>query len=436
MNQTRAMVLGYDASIREKLAEQFDFTYTIAEGEECNFSWNDLHNLSFAMSSPSYEMLNDGIFEKILMQYQRYADINSRRYVAVNERESEIYNGFISTYYKIRKIIHENSINLVLFSNFPHEGFDYIVYLVARSLGVKTIATHQCLIPGRFWLSDCIEKFGDFSKSPVIEGYKKSNYELPQQWFYMSDSEIKWIYTESSLLWEIARRPWRLPVAAIRYYYNRKYKKDRERALSKYNEHVKYVYVPLHMQPELTSSAMGGSCGRYADQLQMIEQLSLLVPQDCIIYIKENPKQTAQQRGPLFYRRLAAMANVKCVDPRISSVNLIKNSIGVATVTGTAGWEALFYNKPCMVFGNAWYSEFTGVTRFSREITFDGWMANTPPDRDQLVDELDKLLTKTGVGIVDTAHAVVVPSFNEASNAENVVNSILKFVEAHTDGTK
>lgn len=436
MNETRALVLGYTASIREKLAERFDFTYTIADGEGCDFSWNDLHNLSFAMSPPNHEMLNDGVVEKILEKYQRFTDINSRRYVTVNERESEIYNGFIATYYKIRKIIHENSINLVLFSNFPHEGFDYIVYLVARSLGIKTIATHQCLIPGRFWLSDCIEEFGDFTKSPVIAGFERSNYELPQQWFYMSDSGHKWIYTESSLICEVALRPWRLPVAAIRYYYNKQYKKDREGVLSKYDERAKYIYVPLHMQPELTSSAMGGDGGRYADQLQMIEQLSLMVPKDCIIYIKENPKQTAQQRGPLFYRRLAAMGNVKCVDPRISSTHLIKNSIGVATVTGTAGWEALFYNKPCMVFGNAWYSEFTGVTRFSREITFDDWMANTPPDNNQLIDELDNLLTKTGVGIVDPAHAVVVPGFNEAANAENVVDSIMKYIEACSHGAE
>jgi len=428
MNQTRALVLGYAASIHKKLVEQFDFIYTIADGEGVDLSWNDLHNLRFTMKPPTYAILNDGVFEKILTQYQRFSDINSRRYVAVNERESEIYNGFVVTYYKIRKIIDENSINLVLFSNFPHEGFDYIIYLVARFLGIKTIATHQCLIPGRFWLSSCIEEFGNFSKSPVIEASVKSNYELPRQWFYMSDSDDKWIYTETSLLREVAARPWRLPVAAIRYYYNRMYIKDRENSIEQYDENARYIYVPLHMQPELTSSAMGGYCGRYADQLQMIEQLSLIVPKDYLIYVKENPKQTVQQRGGLFYRRLAVLPNVKCVDPRISSECLIKNSIGVATVTGTAGWEGLFYGKPCMVFGNAWYSEFTGVTPFKRDITFEAWMANRPSDKEKLVNELDNLLTKTGVGVVDPAHAVVVPGFDEYSNAESVVNSIVKYI--------
>ena len=45
----------------------------------------------------------------------------------------------------------------------------------------------------------------------------------------------------------------------------------------------KFIYIPLQLQPELTLSSMGGENMRYSDQLQMIEQLRLLVPDDISI---------------------------------------------------------------------------------------------------------------------------------------------------------
>ena len=35
---------------------------------------------------------------------------------------------------------------------------------------------------------------------------------------------------------------------------------------------------------------------------------------------------------------------------------MIKNSLGVATITGSVGWETLKMNKPIITFGYPWYS--------------------------------------------------------------------------------
>ncbi len=40
---------------------------------------------------------------------------------------------------------------------------------------------------------------------------------------------------------------------------------------------------------------------------------------------------------------------------------LIERSAAVATITGTAGWEALFLGKPSIVFGRAFYRDAPGV---------------------------------------------------------------------------
>ena len=281
----------------------------------------------------------------------------------------------------------------------------------------------------RFWICEEIEKFGDISSSPIITGKVQSNYTLPENWYYMNDVSNKWIYTLRDLVKEVMARPWRFPTAALRYYYNLEYQKSRKLTVTALDKTKKFVYVPLHMQPELTTSMMGGCDGRYGDQLQMIEQLSLLVPSEVVIYLKENPKQTAQQRDPLFYRRIAMLLNVKFLAPDIPSTLLIRESIGVATITGTAGWEALFHGKPCLVFGNAWYSSFPGVTKFDSKMQFQNWIDNMPPSCDDLVEKLDNILTTTGEGVVDPLHAVVVPDFCPEINARNITTSLKKYIE-------
>jgi hypothetical protein len=49
---------------------------------------------------------------------------------------------------------------------------------------------------------------------------------------------------------------------------------------------------------------------------------------------------------------------VVLVSPSVSSRELIKKTLAVITVTGTAGWEAIVNDKPCVYFGYPWYSRF------------------------------------------------------------------------------
>lgn len=431
MKTPRTLVLGLNEKIHRALAGLFNIVHIVADAETATEQWDDIYFFKRIMERPTFDALNDGSYQFVVARYQRYADINSRRYVTVNARESEIFNGFMAYFYWAHRLLKEKKIELVLFHNFPHESFDYVIYLLARYFGIRTIVLHQCfLMSDRFWISEEIEKFGDFSASPPISPKTMSGYTLPEQWYYMNDVSDKWVYTLRDLVMEVIRRPWRLPVAALRYHYNRDYRRLRSTTVTDFDESQRYIYLPLHMQPELTTSTMGGPDGRYGDQVQIVEQLSMMTPPGVKIYLKENPKQTAQQRDSLFYRRIAALPNVSFVSPGISSALLIKKSIAVATVTGTAGWESLFHGKPCLVFGNAWYSGFRGVTKFVPGLRFEEWMTNIPPSHEDLVEQLDELLTTTGEGVVDPLHAVVVPDFDPEINAQRIGASLMRYMQA------
>ena len=68
--------------------------------------------------------------------------------------------------------------------NFPHEGFDYIFYLLAKELDIKIIFTHQLsVVANRFWISEDIEKFGSFINCPDLYEYEQTKYELPETFF-------------------------------------------------------------------------------------------------------------------------------------------------------------------------------------------------------------------------------------------------------------
>jgi Capsule polysaccharide biosynthesis protein len=125
-----------------------------------------------------------------------------------------------------------------------------------------------------------------------------------------------------------------------------------------------YIYVPLHYQPEESTSPLGGV---YVDQLLVVELLSKTVPNGWLVVVRENPFQfnkrgSGEMSRPLeFYRRMEALQNVRLASFDVSPFDLIDRARAVATVTGTSGWEAVVRGVPALVFGTAWYLECEGV---------------------------------------------------------------------------
>ena len=144
----------------------------------------------------------------------------------------------------------------------------------------------------------------------------------------------------------------------------RNYKKEQNSLLSG----DKYIYFPLHYQPEATTYPYGDV---FIDQILAIKLLSVSLPGNIKIIIKEHPdtfniSRIAYIKGSFsrsfdYYEQISKLKNTQIVPMNTDTFNLIDNSIAVATLTGGTGMEAILRDKPTMIFGNAWYRDCHGV---------------------------------------------------------------------------
>jgi len=117
------------------------------------------------------------------------------------------------------------------------------------------------------------------------------------------------------------------------------------------------------MQPECTSVPMGGA---YGNQELLVQMLNALLPEGVLLYVKEHPMQRkafadGRCRSQTFYEDLLACKRVRFVPTHFDSYRLVENAAAVATVTGTVGIEALFREKPVLMFGHRYIQYASGV---------------------------------------------------------------------------
>jgi len=125
----------------------------------------------------------------------------------------------------------------------------------------------------------------------------------------------------------------------------------------------KYFYFPLHEQPELSIDL---NAPFYMDQIYLIENIAKCMPIGYKLYVKEHPA-TIGMRPVKYYKRFQKIPRVKLIKTEFNHNALIKNSAGITTITGTAGWEGLILGKPVMSFGYTFYNIMKGSVFFVKD---------------------------------------------------------------------
>jgi hypothetical protein len=144
----------------------------------------------------------------------------------------------------------------------------------------------------------------------------------------------------------------------LKFNLNKKINKFLNKLLQKYlfdiaNLNCNYYYLPLHIQPEATPDIVSPF---YNNQLELIEKVSNSLPLDTVLYVKDHPDGLGY-RDLLYYRQIRANKNVQLINSNFESSSLIKNSLGVITIAGTAGIEARLLNIPVVIFSDIFYGK-------------------------------------------------------------------------------
>lgn len=115
-----------------------------------------------------------------------------------------------------------------------------------------------------------------------------------------------------------------------------------------------YIYFPLHVDPEASTMLLAPD---FTNQMSVIEAISKAMPPSMQLLVKEHPNMNGR-RPPRFYDAIAALPNVRLIDPAITGRDALYHAKITVTITGTSGWEAVLLGKPGVILGDAHFRQF------------------------------------------------------------------------------
>lgn len=417
------------------------------------------HGKTFA-ERPINSHIPNEIYREIykhIFEFCLIAPRNDISHAHINKIHDSIYdsiNEFNKFVHLIYDIFVSKKIELVIFQEIPHDGAEIALYRLAKVMNIKTIVmanfTHFW---GRIFAFKSLDDFGDFKEIPQLsdassvvvdyDDFKKKMYYMK----YQPNHDTKRASIEkiaSKLATKLVLR--KIFSALIP---KEKYQKTAlafsianiqlarvTNFIKNYSSLVntnpdltkKFVYFALHLDPEIPTTP--GLAGVYSDQALAIENLRNVLPEDVAIYVKENPKQTDIVRSGSFFDRLKKLKNTQLVN--CNTYDLINNSLFVATIAGTAGWEAITAGKGVIVFGRTWYQTCPGAFKFTSQLNLND-VINHRTDRQTLDDAVRKILQKSHPGIVyfpfanpnfKTDIKEIYPEYNRDKNIADLMSAI------------
>ena len=376
-----------------------------------------------------------GLFSRSIMR-------DGRRIYWRNDSWLDIKNIFENSVQYLSGLIRDHNVDTILFSNGPHEGATVSAYYLARAMGLKTALTTQSRFPNAFWIGERFDELtltgqpGNISADmPIVSDppvpHDMKNIQRMSRTEYLAKQTWRSVNTVAkaaslSFLWNprafhkshvralMLRRAYRIQNLPQHYF------SDPEPG-------EKYAYFPLHLQPEMTTDTFGGP---YADQLLAIEELRRRLPDDHWIYLKENPKQDEYMREPSFFARMQAIPKVRYLPMTIPTLKLIRGCQMVATINGTAGWEALQIGKPVITFGVAWYEPLPGAFDWRKgpgaAMTGALGYRHDPAVLEAAVEHFRHGFWR---GVVDKDYAELVPGYEVNSNDITVAESLVEYFD-------
>ena len=302
-------------------------------------------------------------------------------------------------------ILKKYEIDMYLSESISHEVHGIIIYYLCKAKGIRTLVLADMPIPGYSFVTEDIHNllpefenaFYNMKKenlnkielnedfSNTFNTYTDYNVDITPDYVKKENKEIQKAFKNFEV--SFLRRLVFALISSFQIIFNtrnrnlirfiskqfatRDYLNTRGEAFRYYNENVsdynyneKYIYVPLHVQPEQTTLPMAE---KYENQLLYIKMLSYCLPEGYFLYVKEHPGQLEINwaypdfRNIKYYQELKGIKKVKLISTEVDTYELLNHSVAVATATGTIGFEAAFRDKQVIMFGNRVYQYAPGV---------------------------------------------------------------------------
>jgi hypothetical protein len=263
---------------------------------------------------------------------------------------------------------------------------NHLLYLMCKKRGIKVLMMNYTKIGNNFIISEDIYKLDSFTKTNDDEIKKrsfkdlqlllKSNnnaknlkiyikkrtsskltkfFALTEYIFKSDNSNIKTHYSY------FGRTKIRVLFKEFYFILKTKYRKSfiDKNLINKVNQKEKYVLFPLHQEPERSLLI---AAPYFTNQLETIRHVAKSLPPGYVLYVKEHYAQSLREwREISYYKKILEIPNVKLFHPSSSMEELIINSSLVIAVSGTAAFEANFYEKPSIIFSDMGFSKLSSV---------------------------------------------------------------------------
>lgn len=160
-----------------------------------------------------------------------------------------------------------------------------------------------------------------------------------------------------------------------------KYRREAERfEYTAVEDLGRFAYFPFQMQPEALIDTISG---HFNNQFEVARLTAKSLPGDITLAVKEHPSMLGK-RGRRFYERLARTPNIKVVDYRASSSDLLQRCELVVSPGGTTVVEGAYFKKPAIQFSEV------GVTQLLPNVVRHSDFSRLPARiREVLAEEPD-----------------------------------------------
>lgn len=438
----------YPALVRLQQEGAIDIKAWFGDTFRCPYCTHEIFDLLRTLSiKHEYHPFDWEIYQKVypsMFQFIKLYIPRRRLYYSRSMHDfAEMFNILFNYFYRL---LNDSQVDTVLFGFIPHQGPEYVLYEVAKAMNIKTVMVLQSTdFPNKFFYSYSIEDFSDWKNNDVVSDkpvhmprkYEKKLLQVKLGSFRLPRKEdwdkLKRSLAKTGMKWRnfdiFYDMQWRI----MNWKKNREYRKALKENCRFPDFQKNFVYFPLHYQPELTTEVLGGI---FVDQALAIERLHDMLPDDWFIYVKDYPRlQTAIMRPPKFFDRLKALPKVRMVHQKVNTYDLIKHSKFVATITGSAGWEAISGGKCALVFGQAWYKSLPGVFVYHEGLTIQE-ILDFQIDHEDMQKKLGMLMGKMGEGIVDPHSIVLYKEYDEATNIDYLTTFFTRVLDKSIEAQK